>query len=396
LAADGALLALAEAGAVPEARPLAVETWGGADADALAAGLLAEPPTPDNALRLAHEWLVAEPPQLYETRAGRHIGARVVEQVEQRVQQLRLLDDHVGGHDTYQLVTGELTATITLLLEAAYTEDVGRRLLVTVGELCQLAGFVTTDAGRHAEATRLYLAGVRAAHAAGDAAGAANNLSSLAYQVANTGDPRQAVLMAASAHRGAQRDASATVRALLLERVAWAHARAGEPAGTGRALGRVDEAYAEHRPADDPAWVYWLTPEEVAVMAGRCWTELHRPLRAVPVLKVATAGYGEDRARESALYLTWLAEAYLQANEIEQAARTAARALRLARRTNSARATERVEHLRRLLAPYRVTPRSTRWKTSTARTRNRARSMRPGNIRGTGRRETRVSAGSGR
>jgi hypothetical protein len=315
--------------------------------------LLAETPTPDNALRLAHEWLVTDPPQVYEMRAGRRIGAAIVEQVEQRVQQLRLLDDHVGGRDTYQLVTGELTATITLLCEAAYSEHVGSRLLIVVGELCQLAGFVATDAGRHTEAARLHLAGVRAAHAAGDAAGAANNLSTLSYQVANTGDPRQAVLMAASAHHGAGPAAPATVRALLLERVAWAHARAGERAGTDRALGRVDEAYADRRPADDPAWVYWVNPEEISVMAGRCWTELHRPLRAVPVLEVATAGYGEDRARESALYLTWLAEAYLQGNEIEQGARVALRALELARRTHSARATERIDQLRAILVSYR-------------------------------------------
>ena len=158
--------------------------------------------------------------------------------------------------------------------------------------------------------------------------------------------------MAASAHRGAA-DAPATVRALLLERVAWAHAKAGEAASADRALGRVDEAYADRSPPDDPVWVYWLTPDEVAVMAGRCWTELHRPLRAVPVLETATARYGEDTARESALYLTWLAEAYVQANEVEQGAQVALRALDLACRTHSARASERVDQLRTVLAPYR-------------------------------------------
>jgi transcriptional regulator with XRE-family HTH domain len=352
LAADGALVALAAAEPKPELRPLAVEAWCRADADTLAASLLCEAPTADNALRLAHEWLVAEPPQLYEMRAGRRTGAATVEQVEQRVHQLRLLDDHVGGLDTYQLVTGELDATLTLLRQAAYSEPVGRRLLVAIGELCQLAGWVTADAGRHREATRLYLTGVRAAHAGGDLPGAANNLSSLAYLVANTADPRHGVLMAASAHRGAQHEASATTRALLMERVAWAHARADEPGGADRALGRVEEAYSARRPADDPAWVYWLTQEEIAIMAGRCWTQLHRPLRAVPVLEHATAGYGDDTARESALYLTWLGEAYLQANEVEQAAQTATRALTLTRMAASDRSTQRVEQLRTLLTPY--------------------------------------------
>jgi hypothetical protein len=54
-------------------------------------------------------------------------------------------------------------------------------------------------------------------------------------------------------------------------------------------------------------------------MAGRVWTQLRRPLRAVPILQRATASYGEDTGRETALYLTWLAEALLQAREVEQA-----------------------------------------------------------------------------
>jgi transcriptional regulator with XRE-family HTH domain/tetratricopeptide (TPR) repeat protein len=355
LGACGALVGLASD--VPlDLPPLAVDGWGRPDAEALASALVAEQPTPDNALRLAHEWLVTEPPQLYEMRAGRRVGARVVDQVEQRVQQLRHLDDHVGGLDTYEMVTGELAATLTLLREAAYIETVGRRLLVAAGELAQLAGWVTADAGRHAEATRLYLTGVRAGHAAGDRPGAASNLSSLAYLVANTGDPRQAVLMAASAVRGAEHEATPAARALLLERLAWAQAKAAAPVPTERALGQVDDVFADARPDEGPAWTYWLDREEIAIMAGRCWTQLHRPLRAVPILEEATRRYGEDTARESALYLTWLAEAYLQANEIERAADVAIRALELAPRARSERTMVRLDELRALFGPYRGVP----------------------------------------
>ena len=277
LSASGQLAALADSERLtaPTERswPLARTSWSRDDVEALAAGLLTEPPTPDSALRIAHEWLVAEPPQVYEMHAGRHIGADTVEQVEQRVHQLRLLDDHLGGADTYQLVTGELDATLTLLRGAAYTEDVGRRLLVAVGELCQVAGWVTYDAGRHQEAARLYLAGVRAAHAGGDVPGAANNLSCLAYQIANVGNPHEAALLARSALRGAERGASAGTRAVLLERVAWVNARVGEPAATGRALDRVEEVV--HEPGPD-RWVHqvpllrWLIPPR-CTRCGRRW-----------------------------------------------------------------------------------------------------------------------------
>jgi len=355
LGADGALVNLAGC-ATTDPPALAGDGWARADAEALAGALLTEQPSTANALRLAHEWLVTDPPQVYEMRAGRRIGSAIVEQIGQRVHQMRLLDDHVGGLDTYKLVTDELNTTLELLRQAAYTEPVGRRLLAAIGELCQLAGYVAVDAGRPREATRRYLTGVRAAHAGGELPGAANNLSSLAYLIANTADPREGALMAASADCGARHEATATTRALLLERVAWTQARAGEPAAVDRALGRAEQVYSGRQPANDPIWVYWLTEDEIAIMAGRCWTQLHRPLRAVPILEEATQGYGEDTPRESALYLTWLAEAYLQANEVEQAAEVAMRALELARHARSERTTARLTELRALFAPYRGVP----------------------------------------
>ena len=354
LHAGGDLVALAAAPPLPW--PLTADGWGRRDAEALANALTTITPTVDNAARLAQEWLITEPPQLYEMRAGRRIGVATVDRVERRVHQLRRLDDHAGGATTYTLVSAELAATANLLRTASYTEPVARRLLTVLGELTQLAGFVAADIGRTAEATRLYVAGMRAAHAAGDRAGAANNLGSLAYHVANTGDPREAPLLARTAAAGAAHHRSATAVALQWERVAWAHARAGDDRAAGRALATVEDTYGRRHPDDDPPWAYWLTPDEVDVMAGRVWTQLQRPLRAVPILQRAVASYGADTGRETALYLTWLAEALLQAREVEQAVDVATRALRLASRAGSARAVERVAVIRGQLADYAGTP----------------------------------------
>lgn len=355
LGADGALIELI---AAPRARPWNLDrgAWRHADSERLAAAILNAEPTAENAVELAHQWLVAEPPQVYEMRAGRRIGVSTVAEVEQRLQKLRLLDDHIGGTETHTIVTGELAATARLLRGATYTEELGRRLLIALGELCQVAGWVTSDAGRHDEAQRLYLAGVRASHAGGDIAGAANNLSSLAYQVTNVGDPREGTRLARSALSGARHAATATTRALLAERVAWAHARTGEAGGAARALAAVEREYGRRRPADDPTWVYWLDEDEIGIMAGRVWTQLRRPLRAVPLLERAVAGYGEETGRETALYLSWLAESLLQANEVERAANTATRALRLAGQAGSARADDRVAVVRAQLAPFRGNP----------------------------------------
>ncbi|HEY3003649.1 MAG TPA: helix-turn-helix transcriptional regulator [Kribbellaceae bacterium] len=309
-----------------------------------------------DAVQLAHEWLVADPPQLVEIRVGRRIGEDLVTKVEARVTEVRRLDDFIGGGDLAAVVDRELRATTELLTSGAYTERLGRRLLTAIAELAQLAGWVLSDAGAHAAAARRYLAGVKAAHAAADAPLAANLLSSLSYQIANTGQPREAVLLARSAARGARQAATPRVRALLADRVAWAHTMAGQSHAAERALGEAEDALAAASPGDpDPDWVYWVDRDELDVMAGRVYTELRRPLRAEPLLRAALDRYDPARTREFALYLTWLADTYIHAGEIDQAAITAAAALDLAAQVNSARARDRVDQVRRHLRPWRDT-----------------------------------------
>jgi DNA-binding Xre family transcriptional regulator/tetratricopeptide (TPR) repeat protein len=303
--------------------------------------------------QLVHEWLVVEPPQLAEPRAGRRIGTGLVDRVERRVEQLRHIDDFVGGRDLHDLVARELRVTIGLLKSATYTDELGRRLLIAVGELCQLAGWVASDAGLRGAAQRYYLAAMRAAEGAGDRPLAGQAISSLAYQAASGDDARTAVVLARSAYEGARGTATAATQALLLERVAWAHARAGEFTQTERALDAVDRAFEERLPADDPPWVYWLDRDEIDVMAGRCYTELRRPVEAVPLLSAVLERYGDTRAREAALYTSWLAESHLQAGEIDRAGATAIRLLELGDRVNSARSDERLAYLRRALGPHR-------------------------------------------
>ncbi|MFF0318012.1 helix-turn-helix domain-containing protein [Micromonospora sp. NPDC005252] len=347
LEAGGMLAALAPV-------PGAEKEWAVTDgmrcaSEQLADLLVTQTPNPGNAAALAHQWLIAEPPQRYELSAGRRVGDETVARIESRIRQLRRLDDHVGGTETYTMVSAELAATADLLREGSYREAAHRRLLVVIADLCQLAGFVAEDAGRVTEARQHYLTGLRAAHAGGDTASAANCLSSLSYLEANLGDRRAAVTLARSAYVGGRHAAEATGQALLLERVAWAHARMGEANLAERALGDVREIY-QHCDLDEaPSWAYWLTQDEVQVMAGRVWTELRRPLRAVPILEDAVLRYGDDSPRETSLYLSWLTEALLQAGEVEHAIAVAKRSVALARSARSARAVERIAELRRMI-----------------------------------------------
>lgn len=306
----------------------------------------------DDPLRVAHEWLVADTPADRHTVAGRRVGPGLASELERRVIELRHLDDVIGGGDFIPLVRRELTDAERVVNESSYSEGTGRRLLTVVGELAQLAGWVASDAGQYTEAQHIYLSGVSAAQDAGNRALAGQLLSSLSYQMANVGDPADAALLARSAIKGAN-GSTPVVRALLLERVAWASARSRDADSTRRTLDAVDDAFEARSPGvEEPEWVYWLDRKEIDVMAGRCLIELGEPARAEPLISGAVAAYTPEHAREVALYRTWIAEAYARSGDLD-AARAA---LRAARKTgdgvNSTRLAVRVDQVARLVGGH--------------------------------------------
>lgn len=303
--------------------------------------------------RLTHMWLIAEPPQILELDSGRRISDDLVSTVEHRVIQLRRADDFITGDASHEMMWNELHATTKLLTDGALTENQARRLLTAVGELAQLGAWVAADTGQLTDAAKYVRGGVLAARAALNAPLAGNIISTFSYQVANNGNPREAAILARTAYQGAQRDASPIARALLLERVAWASAKSGDLRACERTLGQVEDAFSEGPRDNDPDWLYWLNREEIDVMAGRCYTELGKPARAEQLLREAIGRYDQTMIRENSLYLSWLAEDYIQLGEVEHAADMATRTAILAGRTNSARADIRLRFLAGRLEPYR-------------------------------------------
>lgn len=297
-------------------------------------------------------------PELSRPQAGDRVGSDLPGQLRQRTARLRRLDEVLGGGDTFRTYLGEYQATRALLRRRSYTEETGRGLLSVLAEQAQQAGWAAFDGGRHAEARGLYEASHKAASDAGDAALAGNALAFLAYQGLR-GDRqarRDAVRTAARSCATAGQDAAPGVRALLYERLAWAHAVAGQADETERALDAARDALAEVDGAPQPDWAAWVDETELQIMSGRCWTELQRPLRAVPVLESALARYDDSHARDKALYLSWLADSYLTAGEVEQAATVTGRALDLSSGVASVRPRERLAPVLQRLGKHQALP----------------------------------------
>lgn len=257
------------------------------------------------------------------------VGQSTVTHLRERTARLRRLDDVLGGGDTYRVYTAEYQRTKTLLREASYDEATGRSLLSLLAEQAQQAGWAAFDGGRAADATSLYEASRAAALDAGDGSLAGNALAFLAYQRLG-GDRRAGAEISGRSTETIDSRTPAGVRALLHERRAWACAVAGMPTETERSLAAATHALAETDGQPQPDWAAWVDYTELEIMTGRCWAELRRPLRAVPVLEAALARFDDCHARDKALYSSWLAQAYVTAGEPEQAAGLISRALTLA------------------------------------------------------------------
>ncbi|MFE0195685.1 helix-turn-helix transcriptional regulator [[Kitasatospora] papulosa] len=315
-----------------------------------------DPPLPTLA-----DFLPAEDPLApLSVRTGGRVGIGQVADMQQRVHGLRLADDVLAGGDLMRPALRELRKAVRIFREHSYTDVTGRQLLVQIGELAQIAGWIASDAGQHAEAERIYRLGLSAATQAEDRTLAGNLAGSLAYQLSNIGRVVEGLDLARAAFDGAGPDAPPKARALYLDRVAWSATKAGGTENAQhamRALGEASEALnSDSGESEEPAYLYWVDAGELQVMESRVYTELRRPLRAVPLLREVLGKYDATHTRELALYLSWLAVAYADANEPEEAAATAERVIALSADVASERTAERVRVVLARLAEYADVP----------------------------------------
>ncbi|OEJ21260.1 hypothetical protein AR457_35985 [Streptomyces agglomeratus] len=284
--------------------------------------------------------------------SGRRIGADVPRQLSQRTARLRRLDDFVGGGDTYRMYVRELEGTTRLADEGVYSEATGRGLRGIIAEQAQLAGWAAYDAGNYEGARGHYMTALAASRAAENTALEGNSLAFMAYLEWTVGGG-SGIRFATAAYEALGSGTAPVVRALLADRLAWQHATSGNGPEADYALGVAAEAIHEHGDEPGPDWAYWVDADEIAIMTGRCWAELHRPLRAIPALEDALARYDDTRARDKALYLSWLASAYLDAGEIEHSTAITARVFDLSEGLASIRPMARARVMVKRLEPHR-------------------------------------------
>jgi transcriptional regulator with XRE-family HTH domain len=282
--------------------------------------------------------------------------------LRERVLELRRMDDLIAGGEIVGLVHREFRAAVVTVRDhperftcAEATETTApatrpvRTGLSIVAELAQLAGWVAADSGAPVSALATYRVGLRAADASGDRPLAGHLVSCLGQLTAEDGDPSAALRLARSARRRAWSAASATTRALLSVRLAYAAALAGERSGCDAAITAAEQAYERRERQRDPDWLYWLDEAHFTAMVGRSYAALGRHRLARPLLAAALDA-GSVRFRARAIIAAALVRAHADAGDLDAACALAGDALLTCVRAGSVRATRQVRavepHLR--------------------------------------------------
>jgi hypothetical protein len=311
----------------------------------------------------AHEWLIAHPAGHITRATGATVPLDIVDHLDQITAALRRVDDQVGGGQLLHLVHEHLRYVTSLLREGRYSDTVGRRLHATASELLRLAGFVAFDDAQHGRAQRYWVAGLHAAHTAGDRALGANILGFMSCQAKDLDGGREAALLADTARSG-YTGSSGKVTAILALRAAEASAsdqsatQTRRTADTRRAIDTAFDALTGGSPPSfgDPGWSYWMNPAQAHAQAGYCHLRIGDHPQARYHLRRALRLQDTGYSREGVLRQTLLATTYLQQTQpdIDSALAHAGHAIdALDDHVDSARCLGHVSRLTQALAPYR-------------------------------------------
>ncbi|MEV0358303.1 helix-turn-helix transcriptional regulator [Nocardia sp. NPDC050697] len=278
--------------------------------------------------------------ELGDSAPGR-VGVADVMALRSRFARLVELDSYLGGADTFHLYFSELARNEQILAHSNLTSNVRRELTtILAAEQAQQSGWAAFDAGHSDLAVRFFDYGLKAAEEANSMDLVANSLLHMSY-VSGTAESMRS---AESACTAIGPEATGRRMALLDSRRAWSYAVGGNREQAVRALDAARHAVDSEDDAA-PAWCSWVDHAELDIMTGRVWSVLGRPDAAIEPLTKALENYPDSWSRDKSLYLTWLADAHLDAGDIDRAIVAGEQALALATRAASVRPLARVREV---------------------------------------------------
>ncbi|WP_158575924.1 hypothetical protein [Streptomyces corynorhini] len=287
--------------------------------------------------------------------SGRRLTASMVTRLEQRLDDLRHLDDVLSSAELRPSAVAEYNLLSRLAQRATYDGAVGRRLFSNLAEASRMCGWLYFDAGLNATVQRFYITSLRASASAGDHEAGANTLNFMTSQTYTVGNPQDAVNLIRTAQEKISGRTTARVRARLHARAARALSKTGELKSCAHELDAARDAYATGPHDDDPPWAYSLTAGEIEMTAGSCALDLKDPGRALAHFTAAQASEfaTTGNVRDSLLYLTRAAQAHLALGDLDATCATATEVFNENNAVGSSRPSDALSSLRDQLITHR-------------------------------------------
>ncbi len=262
---------------------------------------------------------------------AREIDPGLVDHWTDLLSLLGRLDAAHGPRDVLAAVVRE----IGLIAEhrAAARSDLRTELMRVEARWCEFAAWLSNDVGDARGRNAWTERAAHLAQTAGYADMAALTRERRALWAAQALDARRTIAFAEDGLRIP--GTSAQTRALCVRQAACGHALGGDIAACERRLAEV-EAIMDRADATAPPWTGGLVDHHlVRSSAARCWLALE-PSKAIPLYDDVLRAWPRGRVRTGGLQRARLALACAKAGELDRARAEGARALAVARSTNSA------------------------------------------------------------
>ncbi|MGH3896875.1 MAG: hypothetical protein ACRDTA_01220 [Pseudonocardiaceae bacterium] len=181
----------------------------------------------------------------------------------------------------------------------------------------------------------------------------------MTYQTATSGMPAEGVTLIETALASTRGRATPALLAELHIRQALAFATLRDTSACHAAISQALIQVERLNPHDDPPWLYWLGPANIAIDAGECLLQLGQADHAVTRLHEGLAQLSESFVRERQIDITYLADALARPGkqrDLDAAAALGMQSIDLAESLDSTRGAGRLHDLYHQLRPYAKIP----------------------------------------
>jgi tetratricopeptide (TPR) repeat protein/DNA-binding transcriptional regulator YiaG len=304
----------------------------------------------------AHNWSRAFDSRTAQIAAASPSRSALLAHMDDRLDQLRHLDDALGSGEVYQLARSELSLAVKLIRTGRYTGADLDHLHSIVAEAARQAAWAAFDQGRAGIAQRYFDASLCASSECGDLITGAYTLSFAAIQCySSPGLAGQAVSLLDTARTQVRGKSTPRMDAMLAARTARALSKSGAKAEVAHQLHLARSALDKGRRDNDPKTLYWVDYGEIEMIAGSSALELGDPTEALQRFEAGLAASypgDEEFPRTHAIYLARAAEAHLALHDLDAAVAHARHAATCLGVVDSERSASELKALREKLAPH--------------------------------------------